>query len=328
MNKYRRKLVALASAGLLAPKVFAAPPSKDQYRIGYLTSGQQPMGTDPFFEIFKKRLQELGYIEGKNIEITPRWAENSDEKLQSQAAELTGLKPDVIVALGEGSVKALKQATTTIPIIMASSADPVGTNLVASLAKPGGNVTGVATLTVEIAPKTVELLHSVAPKAKRIAVLVPNASLLSRHLKAMEPAASKFGVTMLPIIAGSPEKIKLAFQAMAKQNAQALIQVQAQLFFSQRENIVALAASAKLPAIYPIKEYVKAGGLMSYGSSFTARLRLAANYVDKILQGAKPADLPVQQPTAVEVVINLKTARALGITFPQEILLRADEIIE
>ena len=328
MKLRRRKLLVLASAGMVAPHLFAAPTSKVQYRIGYLTSGSQPKGMDPIFETFKTRLQELGYIEGQNILITPRWAENNLEKLQTMAIELVALKPDVIVALSEFATQALKKATTTIPIIMASNADPVGTNLVASLAKPGGNVSGVAMVTYEIAPKTVELLHRVVPTAKRIAVLVPTVLNRDRYLKAIESAVAKFGLTILPTVAGSPEEIKLAFQAMAKQNAQALIQVPTPLFTSQRENIVAYAASAKLPAIYSIKEYVKVGGLMSYGSSFATRLRLAADYVDKVLKGAKPADLPVQQPTELELVINLKTAKSLGITFPQEILLLANEVIE
>ena len=328
MNVYRRKLVGLASAGLLLTDVFAAPVSKILYRIGYFTSGPQPKGMDPFFEIFKKRLQELGYAEGQNVEITPRWADNDAGRLPTLTAELIALKPDVIVVLGDNAVIALKQATTTIPIIMASNADPVGMKLVASLAQPGGNVSGVAMVTYEIAPKIVELLHTVVPKAKRIAVLVPNVPSQNRYLKAIEPAVAKFGLTILPAIANSPDEIKFAFQSMAKANAQAMIQVASPLFTFQRENIVAFAASAKLPAIYSIKEYVKAGGLMSYGSSVTARLRLAADFVDKVLKGAKPADLPVQQPTELELVINLKTAKVLGITFPQDILLRADEAIE
>ena len=198
MKLRRRKLLALASAGMVAPHIFAAPPSKALYRIGYLTSGPQPKGMDPFFEIFKKRLQELGYIEGQNTLITPRWAENNLEKLPTLAIELTVLKPDVIVALGESTTQALKQATTTIPIIMASNADPVGMNLVASLAKPGGNVSGVAMVTYEIAPKIVELLHRVVPTAKRIAVLVPNAASQNRYLKAIEPAVAKLVVNTNP----------------------------------------------------------------------------------------------------------------------------------
>ena len=328
MNDYRRKLLVLASAGLFTPRVFSMQQAAKVHRVGYLSISPQALWTEQFFETFKKRLHELGYVEGQNVIINPRWAENNFGSLPGLAAELVALKPDVIVAATAPGANAVKQATTTIPIVMVAVADPVGSKLVSSLAKPGGNITGGSTMALDTVGKTIELLRTVAPKANRIAVLMTDSPTHPRYLEAFQTVARKFDVKLVPTMAKSPGDIEKAFASMVRENAKAVIILGDPLFTFQRENVVAFAAKAKLPTIYGIKEFVEVGGLMSFGQSVTGMFRLAADYVDKILKGAKPADLPVQQPTEFELVINLKTAKALGITIPQEILLRADKVIE
>ena len=328
MNNYRRKLLAFASAGLFAPRVFSAQQSAKVYRVGYLSIRPGALWTEQFFETFKKRLNELGYVEGQNVIINPRSAENNFGSLPALAAELVALKPDVIVAATASCANAVKQATATIPIVMVAVADPVGSKLVSSLAKPGGNITGGSIMALDTVGKTIELLHTVAPKARRIAVLMTDSPTHPRWLEAFQAVAKNLGLTLVPTMAKSPGEIEKAFASMVRENAKAVIVLGDPLFTFQRENVAAFAAKARLPTIYGIKEFVEVGGLMSYGQSVTGMFRLAADYVDKILKGAKPADLPVQQPTEFELAINLKVAKALGITIPQEILLRADKVIE
>jgi len=260
-----------------------------------------------------------------------RWAEGKIERFSSLATEIVALKPDAIVAETTAGAIAAQRATATIPIVMVGAADPVGSGLVASLARPGGNITGVANLETELHVKGVELLHAVVPKATRIAVLMSDNPAHPLQVETIQDAAKAFGLTVLPTMARSSEEFEEAFRSMAKQKAGALIQLGGAPFSStpaNRDKLVELAAKTKLPAMYRVRWFVDAGGLLSYGSNTAKTWSDAATYVDKILKGAKPADLPVEQPTKLELVINLKTAKALKLTIPQSVLLRADQVIE
>ena len=327
MNLRRRSLIALGSAILLAPRIVAAQQPTRVYRVANLGVGS-PTTTGVFFDNFKKGLRDLGYIEGRNIVIDARWAEGNVERLPGLAVELAALNPDVIIASGTPGTRAARQATGTIPIVMIGVADPVGAGLVASLAHPGGNITGVSNLSLDLSGKTLELLHVVVPKATRIAVLMSDDSTHPFLLKEIQDAAKRFGLTVLPTRAKSPEELERAFASMAKVKAQAVIVLADVVYSGQRNKIAELAASARLPSMTQFREHTEAGGLLSYGPDSRNLQNLVAIYVDKILKGAKPGDLPVQQPNEFELVINLKTAKALGISFPQEILLRADKVIE
>ena len=321
-------LAVLAAVITLAPLAGEAQQVK-VYRVGVLLQGSPPApGSQP--GILVRALRDLGYIEGRNIVVDRRWAEGKNERYASLATELVALKPDVIVADTTPAVIAAKRATATIPIVMVAPGDPVGSGLVESLARPGGNVTGVTSLQTELLVKGVELLHAVVPKAKRVAVLMTDNPAHPSQLKTIQDSARGFGLTVLPTMVRSSEDFEEAFRSMAKQQAGALIVLGGPPFTSaaQRGKIVELAAKTKLPATYRTRNWVDEGGLLSYGSSLAKRWRLAATYVDKILKGAKPADLPVQQPTEFESVINMKTAKALGLTIPQTLLLRADQVIE
>ena len=322
----RRSLIALGSAVFLAPRILAAQQPVKVYRVANLGVGS-PTTTGVFFDNFKKGLRDLGYIEEQNIVIDARWAEGKAERLPGLAAELAALNPDVIIASGTPGTRAAKQATATIPIVMIGVADPVGAGLVASLAHPGGNITGVSNLSLELSGKTLELLHAAVPKATRIAVLMSDDPIHSFLLKEIQDAAKGFGLTVLPTRAKSPEELERAFASIANEKAQAVIVLADVVFSGQRKRIAELAAQARLPSMYQFREHTEAGGLLSYGPDSRNLQKVVATYVDKILKGAKPGDLPVQQPTEFELVINLKTAKALGITFPQEILLRADKVI-
>ena len=286
MNGRRRSLIALGSAGLFAPRVFSAQQSAKVYRVGYLSISPQALWTEQFFETFKRRLHELGYVEGQNVVINPRWAESNAGSLPGLAAELVALNPDVIVAATVPGANAVKQATTTIPIIMVAVADPVGSKLVSSLAKPGGNVTGGSTMALDTVGKTMELLRTVAPKAKRIAVLMTDNPTHPRYLEAFQPIARSLDLTLVPTMAKSPGEIEKAFASMIRENATAVIVLGDPLFTFQRENVAAFAAKAKLPTIYGIKEFVEVGGLMSYGQSVTGMFR-------PCLSGCLPRPPPV-----------------------------------
>jgi putative tryptophan/tyrosine transport system substrate-binding protein len=320
--------VVLALGLVLAPIAGEAQQVK-VYRVGTLNQGSPPApGSQP--GSLTTALRDLGYIEGRNIVVDRRWAEGKNERYSSLGTELVALKPDVIVADTTPAVIAAKRATATIPIVMVHVSDPVGSGLVESLAHPGGNVTGVTSLENELGVKSVELLHAVVPKATRMAVLMSDSPAHSSQLKTIQGAGRSFGLTVLPSIVRSLEKFEEAFASMTKQNAHALIVFAGPPFSTpaQRDKLVELAAKAKLPAVYQSRWFVDAGGLLSYGSNPWKRWSLAATYVDKILKGAKPADLPVQQPTEFELVINVKTAKALGLTIPPSVLGRADHVIE
>jgi ABC-type uncharacterized transport system substrate-binding protein len=318
--------VVLALSLVLAP-IAGEPQQAKVYRVGVLNQGSPPApGSQP--GTFWRTLRDLGYVEGANIVIDRRWAEGKNERYSSLATELVALKPDVIVADTTTAVMAAKRATTTIPIVMVLASDPVGSGFVENLAHPGGNITGVTSLDTDMSVKGVELLHAVVPKAKRMAVLMSDNPVHPSQLRAIQDAARGFGLTVLPTMVRSSEDFEEAFRSMAKQKAGALNVLGGPPFTTaaQRGRIVELAAKTKLPALYRSGNWVNEGGLLSYGASNLKNWSLAATYVDRILKGAKPADLPVQQPTQFELFINMKTAKALGLTIPQSVLLRADQV--
>jgi len=308
----------------LAPLAVEAQTAEKVYRIGMLGSS----ASDPLVEAFKEGLRELGYVEGRNIMVEYRSAEGRTERLPDLAADLVRLKVDVIVASSQGAVAA-KQATTAIPIVMPIITDPVRLGLVASLAKPGGNATGFATQNEELPGKWMELVKETLPNASRVAVLFHPTYDGGVQLKASETAARSLGVRLQALKVERPDDFGTAFAAVQKNRAEALIISSSPLFYTHRARLVEFAAKHRIPTIYHQSEFVVgSGGLMSYGPDFHDLFRRSATYVDKILKGARPADLPVQQPTKFELVINLKTAKALGLTIPPSLLLRADQIIE
>src|SRR5213594_1479201 len=296
-------------------------------RIGLLSQGS-PTSGQHIREAFRQGLREVGYVDGQNIVIEYRYAEGKAERLPDLAAELLRLKVDVIVAGGTPAPLAAKRATRTIPIVMAAAGDPVGTGLVASLAQPGGNVTGLSNFSAELTGKRLQLLKEVVPGVSRVAVLWnaanPVAALLMRETEA---AARTLGVQVQSLEVRGLDDFENALPAAISGGAGALFVIDDPLVFSSRMRIADFAARNRLPATAFYKEFAKAGGLMAYGPNLTDQFRRAAIYVDKILKGAKPADLPVEQPTKFELVINLKTAKALGLTIPQSVLLRADQVI-
>ena len=296
------------------------------HRIGFL-SPRSPTDNPHLLEAFRQGLRELGYVEGQNIAIEYRFGEGRPERLPALAADLVRLKVDVIVTGAPPAPEAAKQATSTIPIVFAVTGDPVAQGLVASLARPGGNITGLANLAQEVVGKQLELLKEVAPKVSRVAVLQnPSNHAHPFVLRQAEGAARALGLQLHIVQARTPAAIDAAFAAMRSQRAGGVLVLRDSLFSAQRTQIAALAAKSRLPAVYGLREEAEAGGLMAYGANVPLMYRRAATYVDKILKGAKPADLPVEQPTKFELVVNLKTAKALGLTIPQSILVRADEV--
>jgi len=298
-------------------------------RIGYPTPGALSANAARI-EAFRQGLRELGYVEGRNIVIEWRsGGDGKDDRIPALVAELVRLKVDVIVTGGPTATRAAKEATATIPIVMTQVGDPVGSGIVASLARPGGNVTGLSTLAPEIGGKQLELLREIVPRLFRVAVLgtstIPGNA---ERLKEVELAAGAFGVKLQSLDLLSPKNLDAAFRAARKGRAGAVLVLGGAVFIFQRTQIVELAIKSRLPAAYSSREFVEDGGLMSYGASNTDLSRRAAVYVDKILKGAKPADLPVEQPTKFEFIINLKAAKQIGLTIPQKVLARADKVIQ
>ena len=296
-------------------------------RIGFLNA-TSPSTVAARLEAFRQGLRELGYVEGKNIVVEYRWAEGKIERLPDLATELVRLKVDVIVTASSTVTRAAKEATSTIPIVMSNDNDPVGNGFVASLARPGGNITGLATLYPEISGKRLELLKEIIPKLSRVAVFGTstqpgNAQLL----REVELAAGAFKVKLQYLDVLDPKNIETTFRAASKGRAQAILVLTSPALFSQRTQIAELAVKSRLPAIYANIEYVDAGGLMSYGTSITDLYRRAATYVDKILKGRTPQDLPVEQPMKFEFVINLQAAKKIGLTIPPNVLVRATKVI-
>jgi putative tryptophan/tyrosine transport system substrate-binding protein len=296
-------------------------------RVGILSDESSTLATS--FEPFAQGLRDLGYVEGYNIAFERRYAENKEEILPSLAAQLIRLQPDVILAVGTPAARAAKSATQAIPIVFARAGDPIALGLVPSLARPGGNLTGLSILNFELEGKRLELLTTAVPDAKRVGALWdPSFSPAGAELRVIESAARSLNLELFPAEARDPDDFETALRAIVRQRAGALIVVPGTMFMEHTHRLVDLAAKAQLPTMFPRRESVEAGGLMSYGTNIPDMYRRAAAYVDKILKGAKPADLPVEQPTKFELVINLKTAKALGLTIPPFILVRADEVIE
>ncbi len=297
-------------------------------RIGYLT-GATLSAMSARIDAFRQGLRELGYVEGKNIVIEWQTAEEKLDRLPALAAELVRLKVDIIVTAGSSPTRAAKEATTTIPIVMAQDPDPVGSGFVASLAQPGGNITGLSTLAPELNGKRLEILKEVVPKLSRVAVFGTTTQPgNAQSLKEVELVAKAFGVKLQYIDVLSSKEIATAFRAATKGRADAvLILLPARVFASQRTQIVELAVKSRLPVMYDRSEFVEHGGLMTYGVNFTDIDRRAATYVDKILKGRKPADLPVEQPMKFEFIVNLKAAKQIGLTIPPNVLVRADRVI-
>jgi putative tryptophan/tyrosine transport system substrate-binding protein len=296
-------------------------------RIGFLAA--TPSGSSDRTETFRQGLRELGYVEGKNIIIEYRRAEGKFDRLPALAADLVHLKVDIIVTSGAASTRRAKEATATIPIVMASDNDPVGSGFVASLGRPGGNITGLSQMAPDLAGKRLELLKEIVPRLSRLAILGElNNPGNAQSLKETELAAVGFGIQLQSLDVRDPKDIESGFQAASKGRADAVLVLGGPVATSQRRHIAELAAKSRLPAIYPQSDYMDAGGLMFYGPSVSDLFRRAAFYVDKILKGAKPADLPVEQPKKFEFVINLKTAKQIRLTIPPNVLARADKVIK
>ncbi|MBI5627878.1 MAG: ABC transporter substrate-binding protein [Candidatus Rokubacteria bacterium] len=321
-------IISLVLGFLVAPIMVEAQAPAKVPRIGFL-SPLSPTDNPHVLEAFRQGLRELGYVEGQTIAIEYRIGEGRPERLPALAADLVRLKVDVIVTGGAAASEVARRATSTIPIVFAVTDDPVAEGLVASLARPGGNITGLASIGGEVVGKQLELLKEVAPKVSRVAVLQnPSNPGHPHNLRRAEGAARALGLQLQVLEARTPAEIDAAFAAMRSQRAGGVLVLRDPLFHTQRTQIAALAAKSRLPAVYGIREQAEAGGLMAYGANVLLMYRRAATYVDRILKGAKPSDLPVEQPTKFELVVNLKTAKAAGLTIPQSILLRADEVIQ
>lgn len=326
----RKKAVCLALGAILLTVSFPAEAQQPKKvpRIGFLASASVERNKTRLAGL-QRGLRELGYLEGKNIFIEQRYAVGQYEKLPEIAAELVRLKMDVFVTQGAPAAHAAKNATSVIPIVMGNSSDPVGTGLVASLARPGGNITGLSDFNIGVARKRLELLKEVVPSASRVAVLLnPTNPTNPLQLKELQAAGPALGVTLLSLEAKEAEDIDHAFTAIRQESPAALIVVGDSLFGTQQRRILEHVVKIRLPAIYAIRDRVEAGGFMSYGTNFEDLYRRAATYVDKILKGAKPADLPVEQPTKFELVINLKAARRINLTIPPDVLMWADQVIK
>jgi putative ABC transport system substrate-binding protein len=327
----RRTFITTVAGGLLAaPLAAQAQQAGKVYRIGLLgTASRETMA--PYFKAFEEGLRELGYVEGRNMAIERRYADLKEERYPDLAAELVRLPVDVMVAGAPPAIRSAKQATTTIPIVMVVPTDPVGDGFITSLRRPGGNITGLTSAaTPDTFGKNLEILKQAFPRVSRVAVLA-QPSLFAPTLaswKALEEAARKLRVTLHPVEIRSPEDLANAFATIIRKGDSAVYVRTSAVTVAGRHRIADLALRNRLPSMYDSREFVDAGGLMHYGVNIFALYRRAATYVDKILQGAKPGDLPIEQPTKFEFVINLKTAKALGLTIPQSVLARADEVIQ
>jgi putative ABC transport system substrate-binding protein len=324
----RRQLLRAVGGSLLAaPSVAMAQPAPGKrVHIGYLSPRS---GLSYLDEAFREGLRELGYVEGDNVSLEFRWADWKPDRLAAFAAELVRLKPDVIVCTGgAATVLPVKRETTTIPIVFIVG-DPILSGVATRLDRPGGNVTGISALTNELNPKRLELLKAAVPGVSRVAVLAnPTNPPTARTLKDMEAAAKALHVTLQVLEARNQTGIDEAFVAMARKRAEAVLVMSDPMFFAERERIVELAAKRRLPGIFEWREFAEVGGLLSYGANIADQYRRLATYVDKILKGAKPGDLPIEQPTKFELAINLKTAKALRVAIPQPVLSRADFLIQ
>ena len=324
----RRELMLLLVGGIAAPHVLRAQ-QKTMPVIGYLGSTSLDPEA-PFLAAFRHGLGETGYVEGQNVAIEYRWAEGKYDRLPALAADLVGRNVDVIVTFGGvAAAQAAKSVTSTTPIVFETGVDPVEKGLVASFPRPGGNLTGVAILTAELMPKRLELLSELVPQVKEIALLVnPNNPTAERMTEAVQEAARTKRLELNILKASARDEFETAFASLAQLHAGALLIGNDPFFFNRRDQLVALAARYAVPAMYEWREFVVAGGLASYGTSVASIYHQAGVYVGRVLVGTKPADLPIEQPTKFELVVNLKTAQTLGLTIPLSILARADEVIE
>ena len=319
----RAFITGLGSAA--AWPVVATAQQQKIWKIAYLHAGfWDSFGDLPLFEAFRDQLAKLGYVEGKNLVIEKRSGEGKYERLSALANDLVALKPDAIVAVATPAIAAAQKATSTIPIIMTPSTDPIGSGFVKSFAHPGGNISGLANMFGDLTAKSLEFLHLVVPEAKHVCVLMSSNPTHPPLYKVAASAAQTFDMTTEPIVAKTPPELPVAFEEMARLNCDAVFVLADPI----RPTIVTLANSFHIPAIYQFREFVEAGGLASYGPSLASMWRRAAQYVDKIFKGADPADMPVEQPTAFELVFNAKTAKALGLHPSDALLLRTDEVIE
>jgi putative tryptophan/tyrosine transport system substrate-binding protein len=320
----RREFITLLGGAAVWPVTAGAQHAGKMWRIAFITQAETNI-----YEALFERLRELGYVEGQNIIIERRYAEGRAEKFQEFAAEMVRLKADLIITITTPAALAAKNATTTIPIVIPTAIDPVGTGLIASLARPGGNITGGAVLTGEMAAKRLELLKEVVPSLSRTAVLWNSANPANALAwRETQGAARALGVTLQSHEVQGPKDFEIAFARTAEERPDALFVLDDALTIQYRKEIADFAMQKRLPSVFAAKDRVEAGGLMSYGPRYSEMMRHAASLVDKILRGAQPANLPMEQPTTFELVINLKTAKAIGLTVPPLLLSRADEVIE
>ncbi len=322
MRRRAAGLIVLAFALLVASLHSVAQPGGTMRHVGYLSPGPGYP-----FEAFREGLKELGYVEGRDITIERRSAEGKPERLEGLAADLVQLRVDVIVTATTAATQAAQRATATVPIVFALADEPVELGLVASLAKPGGNITGLTGLMAELTAKRLELLKEVSPRVKRVAVLWAAYPFSAAVLREVEKASRPLGLTLQEVEVQDATQLNSAFARMTAWRAEALLVLPHPMFVAQRTHLAELAAKHRLPSTYHLKEFVEVGGLMSYAPNVADMSRRAAGYVDKILHGAKPGQLPVEQPTKFELVINLKTAKALGLNVPQSLLLQADAVV-
>ena len=335
MSRRRKILVALGAGVLASPLCALAQSPGKVWRVGFLAHRRVSfLDSDYQYGPFRLGMRELGYVEGKNLLIEWRSAEGDSNRLPALAAELVGMNVDVIVAGGTPATRAVqvatKKAASVIPIVMSGVADPVGSGFIENLARPGGNITGFSKINVELGPKQVETLRTMLPSLARVAVLVNPTNLShAAYWRACEQAAHKLGIThVVPANASTPAEIEAAFAMMAREKVEALIVARDGFLNQQVRQVSARAAQQRLPALGGLREYADAGGLLSYGPSIADQYRWAASYVDKLLRGAKPADLPVERPRRFELFINRKAASTLGLTIPQALLISADGVIE
>jgi len=330
MNNRRKLVIALGASALAAPLGSFAQHQGKVWRVGILSGRRRPASLDSdYYGAFPRRMSELGYVEGRNLIIEWRFADGEYERLPGMAAELVKLKADVILGLGPPGAVAARKATTTIPIVFVVSTDPVAASLVKSLAQPGGNITGLLNLGGDLSPKHLEMLLTLVPKLSRVAILLNSAN--SAHaavLKNFQEAAQKAGIKAVPVTAQTPQEIETAFSTMVRENAGAVIVALDPLFIQQVTQIAVQATKHRLPSIFANREYAETGGLMSYGQNQVDIYRRVADYVDRIFKGSKPGDLPVEQPTKLELLINSKAAQTLGLTIPPSLRISADKVIE
>lgn len=330
MNSHRRTLLAaLAAAGLAAPLAAWAQQGK-VWRVGFLAYRGRPASfdADPTYGEFIRAMRKLGYVEGKNLQLEWRFADSHTERLPALAAELVKIRPDVIVTHTTPGAQAAQAATRTIPLVV-SVGDPLVSGLVKSLARPGGNLTGISQVSLEATTKQVEVLKGTLPQLSRLGLLInPSGAVSSKVIKSVQDAGKAMGITVIPVHASTPEEIERGFAVLGKERTEALIIANDGFLNGRKEQLASLALKHRLPSISPYRDQAEAGGLMSYGDNFAELYGKLAAYTDRILKGAKPGDLPFEQVARLELVLNLKTAKLLGVKIPHSILQRADRVIE